>query len=39
MAMACSMHMSDEKCIQNLGQKTKMENTTWKAWAQMGRQY
>jgi len=28
----CNMHERDEKYIQNLGQKTWREETTWKTW-------
>jgi len=28
---ACSMHMKDEKCTQNIGWKTSREEITWKA--------
>jgi hypothetical protein len=32
---ASSMHLREEKCIQNFGWKTRREETTWKTYALM----
>jgi hypothetical protein len=36
---ACSTHGKDEKCIQNVRQKTRRDEITWKRKMQVGRQY